>query len=375
MGGLPGPGGDPGNHGTGHPLRTIYFHLTSECNLACRHCWVAPRLQRAATASEFLSLPLLRSIVGQALPLGLASVKLTGGEPLLHPDFSGVLAVAREHDLGVAVETNGTLVTRDHAEALAACRDPFVSVSLDGADADTHEWVRGVPGCFGAACRGIGHLVDAGLRPQLIMSLFRRNADQVEALVETAVAMGAGSVKFNIVQPNARGARVHADGEALTVAEVLRIGARVDNELAPRSGVPLVFSTPPAFSPLGRLFGDGGCGCGRCGIREVLGVLGDGSYALCGIGETIPALVFGHAARDRLAKVWRGHPVLEEIRAGLPRRLEGVCRACAMRGACLGGCLAQNVAQAGSLWGPYWFCSAAEEAGLFPQSRLLEWRE
>lgn len=372
MDGPPEPDGRRSGPGPEHPLRTIYFHLTSECNLACRHCWVAPRFQRAATASDYLSVPLFRFIVEQALPLGLSSIKLTGGEPLLHPDLSGILAVARERGLGVAVETNGTLVTPDCAEALSRCRDPFVSVSLDGADAATHEWVRGVPGSFDAARRGIGLLAGAGLRPQVIMTLFRRNADQVERLVEMAEAMGAGSVKFNIIQPSARGARVYGDGEGLTIREVIRTAARVEEVLMPGCGIPLFFSTPPAFAPLSRLFGDRGCGCGRCGIRGVLGVLGDGSYALCGIGETVPELVFGHAARDRLDEVWNGHPVLREIRDGLPRRLEGVCGACAMRGVCLGGCLAQNFAHSRSLWGPYWFCREAVAAGLFPRSRLLE---
>jgi hypothetical protein len=41
-----------------------------------------------------------------------------------------------------------------------------------------------------------------------------------------------------------------------------------------------------------------------------------------------------------------------------------------MKTRCLGLCVAQNYYSKGSLWAPYWFCEQAEEAGLFPTSRL-----
>jgi SynChlorMet cassette radical SAM/SPASM protein ScmF len=187
-----------------------------------------------------------------------------------------------------------------------------------------------------------------------------------------AEEMGAHSVKFNIIQPCARGERVYEDGEALELEDLIRTGAWVDETLSREHAIPLYYSTPPAFKPMGSLFGEGGCGCGSCGIREIIGVLGNGSYALCGIGEVVPEMVFGDASTDSLAEVWENHPVLGEIREGLPRRLTGVCRSCVMRGVCQGSCLAQNYADAHDLWAPFWFCRRAEEAGLFPERRLIE---
>ena len=84
------------------------------------------------------------------------------------------------------------------------------------------------------------------------------------------------------------------------------------------------------------MYGREGSGCGICGIYGILGVLANGSYALCGIGETVPELVFGHASKDPLADVWKDNPVLREIREGLPRRLGGICGECLMKGVCLG---------------------------------------
>ena len=127
-----------------YPLRQIYFYLTQGCNLKCRHCWLAPKYQDRDHTYPVLPVHLFSHIVRQARPLGLSGVKLTGGEPLMHPDISAILSVVRDSGLGLMIETNGLLFTRAMAEDIATCGDPLVSVSLDGVDAITHERVRGV---------------------------------------------------------------------------------------------------------------------------------------------------------------------------------------------------------------------------------------
>lgn len=351
-------------------LNQIYFYLTDACNLCCRHCWIAPHFHSDASSGAVLPLGLFRSILDQAGPLGLSSVKLTGGEPLLHPQISEMLDLLREEKTPVVIETNGVLCSPGLADKIAACTGAFVSVSLDGADAGTHEWVRGVPGCFDAALEGIRNLVRSGLRPQIIMTIMGRNKDQLEALVHLAETVGACSVKFNLVQPTARGEKLHTAGEVLDVEEIVELGRWVESSLSRSAAVPVIFHHPPAFRPLGRMFGDRGDGCGICGVLGILGVLADGSYALCGIGETIPEMVFGHAAQDRLEAVWARTPVLQEIREGLPHRMGGVCRNCLMKVFCLGSCLAQNYYRTGSLWAPFWLCEEAQARGCFPASRL-----
>jgi len=352
------------------PLNTIYFYLTEGCNLRCRHCWIEPPHQSEKRQYPALDPGLFRHILEQARPLGLTSVKLTGGEPLMHPKIGEILAVLREEKLRFNVETNGVLCTPEVAQDLARSGLYHISVSLDGSDAETHEWVRGVKGCFDAALQGIRNLVSAGCRPQVIMTLMRRTVGQIEAVVRLAETLGASSVKFNIVQPTARGVKMHEAGETLSIREIVGLGERVEGELSAGAHIPLFYSHPAAFRPLGKMYGREGSGCGVCGIYGILGVLGNGSYALCGIGETVPELVFGHAAKDALADVWRDNPVLREIREGMPRKLGGICGQCLMKGVCLGSCVAQNYYRSRNLWAPHWYCEEAQRAGLFPGSRL-----
>lgn len=355
---------------TEFPLHQLYCYLTEGCNLHCRHCWIVPERIGSGESLNELDQDLFRHVVEQAKPLGLSTVKLTGGEPLIHSQIVQILDAIRDEDLQLTMETNGVSLTRELARRIFACKNPFVSVSLDGASAKTHEWVRGVKGCFQAALTGIEHLVKVGFKPQVIMTVFRRNRDEMEAVVRLAESVGAGSVKFNLVQPIARGERVHEAGETLSVHELTVLGRWVETELSPSSEISVIYSHPPAFRPMSAMFGDQGDGCSVCGILTILGVLADGSYALCGIGENVPELVFGHAAKDSLIAVWNNTPLLRELREGLPDRLQGVCRDCLMKGRCRANCIAQNYYADKNLWSPYWFCQEARELGLFPVTRL-----
>ncbi|MFA6074709.1 MAG: SynChlorMet cassette radical SAM/SPASM protein ScmF [Negativicutes bacterium] len=354
-------------------LNSIYFYLTDGCNLNCRHCWLAPLFTGNNEPCNFLDLDLLKDIVRQGKEIGLQSVKLTGGEPLLHPQFEAIVDFLQAEELGITVETNGVLLTEELAKKLVKSKAFHLSVSLDGVDADTHEAMRRVKDSFAAALRGIANMVTVGYKPQIIMSLTPDSAGQMEPMVRLAEEIGARSVKFNLIQSSGRGEKLHADNATLSVAQMVELGKWVEDDLSPNAKVGVFYSHPAAFKPLHRLFGsaDGGCNISGCGIKGIIGVIADGSYALCGIGLQIRELIFGNAKTDKLADVWNNSAVLQAIRADLPDKLEGVCADCVLKSRCIGSCVAQNYHGARSLYAPFWYCQTAYEQGLFPASRLL----
>ncbi|MBT8368330.1 MAG: hypothetical protein KJP23_26855 [Deltaproteobacteria bacterium] len=83
----------------------------------------------------------------------------------------------------------------------AASENPLVSVSLDGADAETHEWVRDVAGSFEGALEGIRNLKEAGFRPQIIMSVMRRNQDLLSPFWYCREAQGKGLFPESRLKP------------------------------------------------------------------------------------------------------------------------------------------------------------------------------
>lgn len=350
------------------PLNQLYFYLTEGCNLCCRHCWLSPKYDPDGSRYSLLAFELFEKIIHEAKFLGLTGVKLTGGEPLLHPDFPAFLQVLQQQDLHLILETNGLLCTREIAAQVAQLRNPFVCVSLDGADADTHDSIRGVAGAFAGAKTAISLFAAHNIKVQVIMSVMQANADQVQDVIALAEKLGGSSVKFNIIQPTGRGEAIHNGAAGLEIKDLIKLGRKVESELAAKTTLQLYFDYPAAFRSLRRLAADDDYGV--CSILSILGVLPSGEYALCGIGSQVNELVFGKAGGDSLAKVWNEDATLRMLRLELPGRLEGICARCLMKHTCLGACLAQNYYRTRSLWAPFWFCRLAEQNGLFPDSRL-----
>lgn len=351
-------------------LTSFYLYLTSACNLRCRHCWIAPRfVEGEPSPEEYLDLALLRQAVAEGKPLGLGHAKLTGGEPVLHPHFVEVVDLLTAEGLSLTMETNGTLIDAGLAKHLKERTTLWhVAVSIDGPNPQVHDPFRGVAGSFEAAVSGFRHLVEAGHQPQLIMCPHRGNVQYVEEVVELAVGLGAGSVKFNPVTPSGRGTAMHEHDETLDVEEILDLARFVRGELQHRTPIKLILSTPLALYTVGELLHGGQNG--MCHVRHILGILGSGDMALCGIGRTIPELCFGNLREVGVTDAWLNHPMLQELRRELDEEYPGICGQCIHTSRCLTYCVAQNYQDSGRLVSPTWLCTEAYEQGLFPNSRL-----
>ena len=355
----------------GYYLNSIYFYITEGCNLRCSHCWINPPHEKDNKAEKFpfVSLDLFKRIVSQAKELGMFSVKLTGGEPLIHPEIEAILDYIKEQELSLSIETNGTMCTPELVDKIKKCNCKGISTSLDGPDAVTHERVRRVKGAFSSTLEGLRNLVKAELKPQIIMSVMRRNRDKMEELVRLAEKENAGSVKFTFVTSTGREEDISKDKDkTLSLKEIIETGKWIEKELIPSSSIPILYSHPMAFKPFGKAINKGS---GSCGIFNIIGVLGSGKYALCGIGQTVSEMVMGDAKKDKLADVWNNSPLLSEIREKLPRDLKGICHDCMFRKKCIGTCVAMNYNHSKDLMAPNWFCEEAYQMGLFPKKLII----
>lgn len=354
-------------------LRTFYLYLSSGCNLHCRHCWITPTFVNGnPAAGECIDFELLKAAVAEAKPMGLSATKLTGGEPVLHPEFLRIVDFLAEENINITLETNGTLIDEAMANHLRAAGLSFIAVSLDSPDPQQHDRFRGVKGAFDAAVRGFKFLVASGFRPQIIMSVDRENLDRVESLIELAISLGAGSVKFNPVTPSGRGAKLHHQGKGLDFDQLLELHHRIRGPLQDRYSLYLSSMVPPALLTVGELLRSGGAG-GSCHVLHILGILGTGEMALCGIGRNISELCFGMLGKDSLRKVWTKHPTLQQMRQDMAGLLPGICGDCVHAGRCQTHCLAQNYEATGKLVNVSSLCAEAEKRGQFPATRRISW--
>jgi AdoMet-dependent heme synthase len=215
--------GSNGNAVTGkakeYKPRLIFWEVTKGCNLRCIHC--------RATATELASpndLPTSKAldIIDQIASYGNPILVLSGGEPLYRPDIFQLAKYATDKGLRVALATNGTLVTKEIARKIVDAGVKRVSISLDGATAETHDTFRGIPGAFEAAIYGFKNLKELGMPVQINMTIARHNAVELPGVLEMVRGLGADALHTFLLVPVGCGVDI-ADEQMVPPDEYERI--------------------------------------------------------------------------------------------------------------------------------------------------------
>ena len=116
----------------------IGFAITQHCNLRCPHC-----IRDDVTTVQSLPLSLIAGVIDQALPIfGTVGVSLTGGEPLLHPEFGGMVDLFARRGVTWRFVSNGWHMRRA-MPILDRYPPQHVRISLSGATVASHDAVRG----------------------------------------------------------------------------------------------------------------------------------------------------------------------------------------------------------------------------------------
>lgn len=309
------------------PLVT-HVQLTRACNLTCRHCYVdvTPKPTPDETTTDDVL-----GLFADLERLGAPVVVLAGGEPLIRRDLPTLLDGLARHRLDAWLCTNATIVDEARAEMLAASPLRGVSASLDGADAATHDALRG-DGRFAHALRGVRRLVDAGCPDvQLRVTATRANAGALAALAPIARDLGVHKV---VVKP------FRQSGHAIEAAELLidRVAYRRAVDAARAAwpdDVPVDFGDGMPQRPAAwtRIIPAFGCVGGTTSVS----VLHDGTVTGC--GSVLGADEWTLRAHG-FARAWREAPGVTRWRAFAGN---DECRACGNFAACGGGCRARAV--------------------------------
>lgn len=148
-----------------HPVLTsLDIELTERCNNDCVHCCInLPIGDRAARERE-LSTDQWKAVLTEAAGLGALSVRLTGGEPLLRPDFEELYLFARRLGLKVLIFTNARLITSRLADILAQV-PPLerIEITVYGMSQESCDAVTRAEGAYRQFARGVRLLLDRGV--------------------------------------------------------------------------------------------------------------------------------------------------------------------------------------------------------------------
>jgi AdoMet-dependent heme synthase len=183
-------------------LRLVAWETTRNCNLSCVHC------RASATCGPYsneLDTQAAYKLLDQIAEVARPIIILTGGEPLMRDDIFDIAAYGNAKGMRMVMSPNGTLVTEEIAEKMAASGVQRLSISLDGASAESHDRFRGVAGAFDGALRGIQHAKAAGIEFQINTTITKTNLDQIPKILELAESFGAVAHHIFLLVPTGRG--------------------------------------------------------------------------------------------------------------------------------------------------------------------------
>jgi radical SAM protein with 4Fe4S-binding SPASM domain len=333
-----------------HAPFLVVWNFTYKCNLKCKHCYsnsgIDPKME--------LSTEEAMKIVDQLADFGVTSLAFSGGEPLMRKDFFDVACYAVESGLYVSLATNGTLLTEENAIKLKETGVHYVEVSVDGANAKTHDFFRGKDGAFEQTLQGLKNCMDKKICTCIAITGTKNNLKEIPAVLEMAENMGIDRFTlFNFI-PTGRGKDIiESDPTPQEREEILRF---LNEKLSEDHKIAILSTTPQLarvalqcsvtedlILPLAhmeaakvnkraRALADfiGGCGAGRlyCAISP------EGKVQPC----VFMPLIIGDLKTEKIEDIWVNSSILLDLRDR--ERLKGRCSKCEYKFVC-GGCRAR----------------------------------
>ena len=322
-------------------LRLVAWETTRNCNLSCRHC------RASATCGPYageLDTEHSLQLLDQIAQVGKPIIILTGGEPLLRPDIFEIATHGTKLGLRMVMAPNGTLITEETARRMAESGIQRISISIDGADKQSHDAFRGVEGAFDGALRGARLAKEAGIDFQINTTVTQVNMDQVPQILELAEAIGAVAHHIFLLVPTGRGKdmadqAISADDYETTLnwfydrqkVTSLQLKAtcapqyyRVLRQRAKKDNISITFQTHGLDAVTRGCLG----GISFCFVSHV------GVVQPCGFLE----LNCGDVTKDTFPHIWENSAIFNDLRDF--GKLKGKCGRCEYRRVC-GGCRAR----------------------------------
>lgn len=164
------------------------FDLTYRCNNDCLHCWLRIPANSSEAKNE-LTFKEIKRIADDAKKMGCRRWSISGGEPMLRPDFSEIFDYLTAGASSYSINTNGTLITPAIAKLLK--RKGAKMVALYGATAGVHDRITRNPGSFEAVMRGFRYLKEAGAGFTVQLIPMRNNYHQFQDMVALAKSLSS----------------------------------------------------------------------------------------------------------------------------------------------------------------------------------------
>ncbi len=309
-----------------HPSATLshlFLELTPDCNNVCPGCgnvFAHPENALPSSVADW------RTVVDRLLSM-TPRLRLTGGEPTLHPEFEAIVSYINDQGIPFTVFTNARWSKPDaviHVLAHMECLEGIL-VSFHGAQAASHEAFTAVPGSFEEAVNNAHRAVQAGLGVVTSTVITLQNYQEMEEIAVLARFIGAQCSTFSrFIGPPLPGVEADDDELAVAVQAIERLGG--NGHHAPSDKPAIRFG-----SPVPRCFtSNRSNGCMAGFVHATIDPWGN--LRPC---PHVP-IVAGNVLEQDFDTIWHS-PTMEAWRKGLLAQCDG----CSRVDECRSGCLAQ----------------------------------
>jgi radical SAM protein with 4Fe4S-binding SPASM domain len=266
-----------------------HLHLTEECNLACHHCYRAglPR-EKPLDGAEWIRL------ISEMKDEGTFDLVLSGGEPLLHPEWRAIITSAARLGFQIDLMTNGTHLAGHDLDLIAGLRIREIQFSIHGTEA-VHDAFTGRTGAFASAWRAVEAARDRGIRTVVKMTLLKPTLDEAPRLAALCRGIGAIFAPSYFVIPRFLDRDQGFLAERLSAGEIRFVEAHHEEWTG----------RPPVSA------GQDDCGATFCSMGWNRFAIGPhGEFHACSQDPAILDNVRGRSFRE----VWRQAPALNALR-------------------------------------------------------------
>lgn len=177
----------------GESIAILQFQYDYTCNFRCEHCCITG-LRDNKKKKRFFRPDDIKELSRQADEMGLAHFVITGGEPLVFPDFDDIVKAIDPDKFYITSDTNGWLLDEKKAKHLKSIGLDKIQLSLDNLSVAEHDEFRRAKGSYKRALRAIEAAKNAGLNIiiQTVVSKQRVRSREFIDFLEVLNGKGVG---------------------------------------------------------------------------------------------------------------------------------------------------------------------------------------
>ncbi len=166
-------------------ILSVQIEVTNVCNERCIHCYIPHELK-----TTHMDIQLYRDILMQCREMGVLTILLTGGEPMLHPQFVEFIKLISEFDFEIKILSNLTALNDNIINALKNSKCSGIQVSLYSMNPQIHDSITKKQGSFSSTINAIHKLLNANIPVQLGCVVMKANKNCYKEVIKWANNLG-----------------------------------------------------------------------------------------------------------------------------------------------------------------------------------------